>query len=381
MSIKLVICATLASLLSSSASIASEFDRPWQQFNRGLILDAYELNSIDWPELVKDRRIVGFINKATDGLPPVYDCRRGKTKLSRKLCREQFRKYAITRELYHSRKLIASGLGLKWGAYHLGRPGNPIDQANHFINFTNPDANDLIALDIEHNDPKKWMSLEDAEIFATHIKNRLGRYPLLYVNGSTAQFIADNSLDYPVLSRLQLWYARYKPNISAVFPLGEWASYSIWQFSYQGNCTNKKCPYRISGAPADIDVNVTRYDIRGLKSIWPMPQVELPKMPKQVAHSLAIADDPMNSLKEDNLEAVDTFVMGRIASKKTGFSAKPSPRRRKIHDDGGYQAQLACASYDLQAHEQNGLRRKLYFHRYETGQSRNSPMNCQPAQP
>ena len=99
MSFKFVISTILVLLISSYHSIASDFYRPWHQFNRGLILDAYELNPIDWPELVKDRRIVGFINKATDGLPPTYNCRRGKTKLSRKLCREQYRKYAITKEL------------------------------------------------------------------------------------------------------------------------------------------------------------------------------------------------------------------------------------------------------------------------------------------
>ena len=381
MSIKFVICTILTFLISSYHSIASDFDRPWHQYNRGLILDAYELNPIDWPELVKDRRIVGFINKATDGLPPAYDCRRGKTSLSRKLCREQYRKYAITKELYKSRKLIATGMGLKWGAYHLGRPGNPIDQANHFINFTNPDNNDLIALDIEHNDPKKWMSLEDAEIFAAHIKVRLGRYPLLYVNGSTAQFVAENSETYPILSRLQLWYARYKPNIADVFPLGKWNSYSIWQFSYQGNCNKEECPYRIAGASDRIDVNVTRYSIRKLRNIWPMPQVDLRKMLLQLAHTQSTGKKLNIVQEEADTEPVDHFITGSISSKMPDLKLRATAVHRQITGDGGFPAQLACASFDPQAHERNGPGHRLYFHRYETRLARNSLKSCQYSQP
>jgi len=383
MSIKFVISTILALLFSSYHSIASDFDRPWNQFNRGLILDAYELNPIDWPKLVKDRRIVGFINKATDGLPPVYDCRRGKTSLSRKLCREQYRKYAITKELYQSRKLIASSMGLKWGAYHLGRPGNPIDQANHFIKFTNPDDNDLIALDIEHNDPKKWMSLEDAEIFAAHIKIRLGRYPFLYVNGSTAKFIAENRVTYPILSRLQLWYARYKPNITDVFPLGNWDSYSIWQFSYQGNCNKEKCPYRITGASTKIDVNVTRYSIRDLKINWPMRQIDLRKKPVQLTQTTVSGNSEYSSIshEESDIEPTDAFVTGSISSHKPAFRIRSAAALQPTIDGGDYQVLTACANFDPQAHEQSDPARRLYYHRYETKLSRNSRMNCQSSQP
>ena len=381
MPIKFVISTILAFLISSLHSVASDFDRPWHHFNRGLIIDAYELNPIDWPELVKDRRIVGFINKATDGLPPAYECRRGETKTARKLCREQYRKYAITKELYNSRKLIASSMGLKWGAYHLGRPGNPIDQANHFINFSNPDNNDLIALDIEHNDPEKWMSLEDAEIFAAHIRIRLGRYPLLYVNGSTAQFIAENSEAYPILSRLQLWYARYKPNITDVFPLGNWASYSIWQFSYQGNCNKEKCPYRITGATTRIDVNVTRHSIRNLKNIWPMAHVNIRKKPMRLAYISTKREMHITDHEEVEIEPAGTFITGSITSKNPDLKLSSAIVHQQTTDDGGYQAQLACANFDPQAHERGGPGRKLYFHRYETKLSRNSLMNCQYSQP
>ena len=81
---------------------------------------------------------------------------------------------------------MAKALGLKWGAYHLGRPGNPVDQANNFIDFAQPADDDLVALDIEEDDPAQWMSLADAEEFARHIQRRIGRFPILYTNGATA---------------------------------------------------------------------------------------------------------------------------------------------------------------------------------------------------
>jgi GH25 family lysozyme M1 (1,4-beta-N-acetylmuramidase) len=39
-----------------------------------------------------------------------------------------------------------------------------LEQVDNFLQFATPDADDLMALDIENNDPSKWMSLADAEI-------------------------------------------------------------------------------------------------------------------------------------------------------------------------------------------------------------------------
>ena len=131
-----------------------------------------------------DKRIAGFINKASDGLPPAYACSGDETET--RLCKALWKRHAVARELFHTRRTVAKALGLKWGAYHLARPGNPIDQANNFLDFAEPAPDDLIALDIEDNDPEQWMSLEDAEEFARHIHRRTGRFPLLYTNGTTA---------------------------------------------------------------------------------------------------------------------------------------------------------------------------------------------------
>ncbi len=261
--------AALASVFvaASMPATASDFSRPWLRSDRALVIDAYEYNSIDWQKLVTDKRIVAFINKASDGLSPPYACSGNETEL--KLCKALWKRHAVTRELYHTRKMLAKSLGLKWGAYHLARPGNPIDQANNFIDFAEPGPDDLVALDIEDNDPAEWMSLEDAEEFARHIQRRIGRFPVLYTNGTTAQHIADNREKYPLLSRLPLWYARYKPEIGMHFPKGNWGGYTLWQFSSQANCNDRRCPYRVAGAPNDIDVNVASMNADALRKAWP----------------------------------------------------------------------------------------------------------------
>ncbi|RWK31075.1 GH25 family lysozyme [Mesorhizobium sp.] len=246
---------------------ASDFSEPWKNTDRALVIDAYEYNPIDWTELATDKRIVGFINKASDGMPPAYFCFGDET--ATRLCKALWKRHAVAQELFQTRKVVAKALGLKWGAYHLARPGNPVGQANNFINFAKPGPDDLLALDIEDDDPTKWMSLEDAEEFVRHVHRRIGRFPVLYTNGKTAKHIADNKYKYRLLSRLPLWYARYKPNIGVHFPMGNWQGYALWQFSAKANCGRFRCPYRVAGTPNDIDVNVAPMDAAALRAQWP----------------------------------------------------------------------------------------------------------------
>jgi GH25 family lysozyme M1 (1,4-beta-N-acetylmuramidase) len=258
-----------AAMLWPAYGHASDFSKPWLRPDRALVVDAYEYNSIDWTKLAEDKRVVGFINKATDGLPPPAKCE-DDDDVQLRLCKALWKRYSVAKELFRTRRTIAKALGLKWGAYHLARPGNPIDQANHFIDFVEPGPDDLVALDIEENDPYRWMSLADAEEFARHVMRRIGRYPVLYTNNVTAEFIAAHKDEYPLLSRLPLWYARYKPEIADHFPKGNWDGYTLWQFSSQANCSVRQCPYRVPGTPTDIDINVAAMDADALRKAWPL---------------------------------------------------------------------------------------------------------------
>jgi GH25 family lysozyme M1 (1,4-beta-N-acetylmuramidase) len=293
-----------ATLLGSAGASASDFSEPWKRADRALVIDAYEYNPIDWQKLVSDKRIAGFINKGSDGLSPPYKCSGNETE--ERLCKALWKRHAVARELFHTRRTVAKALGLKWGAYHLGRPGNPIDQANNFIDFAEPAPDDLIALDIEDNDPEKWMSLEDAETFARHIHTRLGRWPVLYTNGSTALFIAENRERYTVLSRLPLWYARYKPAIGLHFPKGYWKTYALWQFAAGVNCDARSCPYRVPGTPLDIDVNVASMSAAELRSAWPFDRL-VDKSDGPVA-SITTETVPLPVFRRTALEGGDVTV-------------------------------------------------------------------------
>ena len=297
----------------SSSVLAGEFNRAWFSKNTSIILDAYEYTPIDWSKMSNNTRLAGFINKASDGLSPKASCGRNI------LYRVKWRRYVAARELYHTRRILAKTLGMEWGAYHLARPGNPIEQAEHFLNFAKPDKDDLIALDIEHNDPKKWMSLADAEIFARHIKQRTGRYPVLYTNHTTSKFIAANKHEYKLLSRMHLWYARYKPEITGVFPMGDWKSYTIWQFSSMVNCNDKTCPWRIKGAGNWIDVNVVNMAPKKLRAAWPFAKLPKPLSPPVEQIPVAQQKQPISKVvasanSNPSDPGIDPVVTGAVPS-------------------------------------------------------------------
>jgi GH25 family lysozyme M1 (1,4-beta-N-acetylmuramidase) len=311
-----------------AGTAAADFSEPWKRNDRALVIDAYEYNEIDWQKLATDKRIAGFIGKASDGLPPAYRCS-SRDETEEALCSALWKRYAVAKELFHTRKTIAKSLGLKWGAYHLGRPGNPIEQANHFIDFAEPGPDDLVAIDIEDNDPDKWMSLEDAEEFARHIKRRIGRFPVLYTNGTTAKYVADNRERYPLLSRLPLWYARYKPEIGEHFPKGNWQDYTLWQFASQVNCDDKRCPYRVPGTNNDIDVNVASMDAEALREAWPFD--ELVDVPVEMIASVPVPTPREVALDLDTELALTYAPVSMPKSVAALARSSPRPARNKIN--------------------------------------------------
>jgi GH25 family lysozyme M1 (1,4-beta-N-acetylmuramidase) len=298
---------------------------PWKTASNAIVIDAYEMNIIDWDQMLTDKRIAGFISKASDGLPESFTCTGDHNGDTFNHCKTMWRKYAVSRELYQTRRMIARANGLLWGAYHLARPGNPIDQANHFIDYAAPRDDELMVLDIEGIDAEKFMSLEDAGIFAGHIKTRTGRYPMLYTNHATAKYIALHRDQYPILSRLPLWYARYKPGIRDVFPMGNWDSYALWQFSAALNCGKRRCPYRVAGALDDIDVNVAAMSATELKNVWAKGEL-VPEKP--LPPPLLLASGIGNSSSGSGM-GVDMMLTGSIKAAKpiaVAFSSrKKSP--------------------------------------------------------
>ncbi|MGO4437580.1 glycoside hydrolase family 25 protein [Rhizobium sp. RAF56] len=261
---------------------------PWNNPENALIVDAYELNAVDWDEMLTDKRIAGFISKASDGLPESFSCTGDHAGDTYAHCKTMWRKYAVSRELFQTRRLVAKSKGLLWGAYHMARPGNPVDQANHFLDYAKPSPDELMVIDIDGLDTKQFMSLDDAQIFVGHIKTRTGRYPILYTNHTVAQYIADHRDNYKVLSRLPLWYARYRPEMVGTFPMGNWERYHLWQFSSGTNCSERDCPYRVPGTLDDIDVDIAMMTKAELAKVWPQGAL-VPAKPEPEPEPILIA--------------------------------------------------------------------------------------------
>ena len=240
----------LAALLSVSSSVAvfaqsPEFSEPWKNPKVALVIDPFEGNGIDWEQLATDSRVVAIIHRATIG-----------NRADRK---------------YVERRDEAKKRGYKWGAYHFGKPGDPVKQADFFLETVKPEADDLIALDLESADAQKHMSFDEARIFIKRIKEKTGRYPLIYANNLVTKAISDQYGSDDVFSKTRLWYARFKKEVTD-FPSGTWKTYTVWQFSSELNCSatdRSACLYTVSGTEYDMDVDVYNGTIEELKRGWP----------------------------------------------------------------------------------------------------------------
>jgi lysozyme len=226
-----------------------EFAEPWKNPNIALAIDPYEKNDIDWDKLATDKRVVAIIHRATIG-------------------DRADRKYAERRDEARKRSY-------KWGAYHFGRPGDPLKQADFFLATVKPAADELIALDLESVDEGKDMSLAEACVFIRRIKEKTGRYPFIYANNAVTKAISDQFGADDLFSKTHLWYARFKRNVTD-FPAATWKTYTIWQFSSEQNCTpanRSACLYTVPGTEYDMDIDVYNGTIEQLRSKWPFDEV------------------------------------------------------------------------------------------------------------
>src|SRR5207248_3088242 len=147
-------------------------------------IDPYEGNAVDWAKLATDKRVVAIIHRATIG-----------DRVDKR---------------YAELKIEAKKRGYKWGAYHFGKPGDPIKQADFFLDTVKPTPDDLIALDLESTNGSKHMSFEDARVFIKRVKEETGRYPLIYANNEVTKAITEQYAADDVFSQTRLWYARFK---------------------------------------------------------------------------------------------------------------------------------------------------------------------------
>jgi GH25 family lysozyme M1 (1,4-beta-N-acetylmuramidase) len=233
---------------SQTFAQSPDFNEPWKNPNIALAIDPFEGNSIDWDQLATDKRVVAIIHRATIG-----------DRVDKK---------------YAERKIEAKKRGYKWGAYHYGKPGDPIKQADFFLETVKPEADDLLALDLESTEFDKHMSFDEARAFINRVKQKTGRYPIIYANNLVTKAIANQYGEDDVFAKTHLWYARFKRSVND-FPTGTWKTYTLWQFSSEMNCSpadRSQCLYTVPGTEYDMDVDVFNGTIDELRKGWPFAE-------------------------------------------------------------------------------------------------------------
>lgn len=218
------------------------FNSPWERTDTTIVIDAYELNSINWNQMATDSKVAGVIHRSSIGMR--VDKR------------------------YNERKEIAKQRGYLWGAYHLGRRGNTIAQAELFLDLINDEEDTLMILDLEDTNSSRFMSLDEAMIFMEYVYEQTGRIPVVYANHSTTRLLNQRLSQHPLLQQAKLWYARFKSHVTD-FPVGIWNNYFLWQFSSEINCSRTgSCLYNVPGTRFDMDVNVYNGTEAQLRYDW-----------------------------------------------------------------------------------------------------------------
>lgn len=225
---------------------AKKFNKAWTRTDTALVLDCYQGSSINWDKVATDKRVAGVIHRATIGLRADL--------------------------LYAKRKEITARHRYLWGAYHLGKSGDPIKQAQFYLDTIGGPTGDvdgiLMVLDLEDVTNPEMMNIKNAQIFLAYVYKQTGRVPIVYANHTTTKALNKAMANDPYFTESRLWYARYRTEIPD-FPEGIWPSYFLWQFSSYLNCSKTgSCLYNVPGTDRYIDVNVFYGSIEALKQQW-----------------------------------------------------------------------------------------------------------------
>lgn len=221
---------------------AQKYSNPWKRTDTQIVIDAYEGNSINWSQMATDPRVVGVIHRASIGLQ------------------------ADT--LYKSRAATAQQRGYLWGAYHLGKSGDPIAQAKFFLSTIGDTSHIFMALDLEDTSASGMMNIANAKIFLNYVFQKTGRMPVVYANNTVVKAINAAMKGDVTFAQTQLWYARFVSAIPS-FPGGVWSTYYLWQFSSEINCSSTgHCLYNVPGTSYDMDINVYYGSKAALAAEW-----------------------------------------------------------------------------------------------------------------
>lgn len=163
---------------------------------------------------------------------------------------------------YRTRRTIAKMRGILWGAYHFSTGEDAVMQADNFLDFAQPDDTDLISLDWEPS-PGNDMTLAQAEAFCRRVKERTGRFPVVYGGSLLREKIGDGTSE--ILAQCPLWHVIYRATpdliVKKVWPKG----YTLWQYT---DGVNGRLPHATPGCNG-ADRNIYDGTEEKLREEWP----------------------------------------------------------------------------------------------------------------
>lgn len=239
---KFIFLSVIIFITSSCLCQNNKFNKkPWESETYPIIIDPYQGNNIDFDQLITDKRVVGIIHKASQGLKPDNK--------------------------YLSRGRLARSRNLLYASYHLGTNSDPMKQADFYLDIIKNDSNEPMALDIEDIGGSN-ISLPDAEKFINRIYEKTNHYPIVYVNDKVFNAINKKYNKESVFAKCPLWYARFVAILPSLNK-NVWDSVTFWQFSCEINCkATGKCLYNVPGTRYDMDVNIYNGELNDLRIFW-----------------------------------------------------------------------------------------------------------------
>jgi len=190
-----------------------------------VIVDLSHFDDVrDW-DAVKRFGILGVINKATEG-PGMID-----------------KTYAIRRRPVLDRDML-------YGAYHFLRPGDPTEQADHFLDIAlSVERPDDLLLALDHEDRR--VSLDNAKQWLQRVFSKAKRRAVLY-SGFLIKAQLGKNHD-PFLAEHRLWLSHFSSR--PVCP-PNWASPWIIQFTGDGKGPG---PHQVPGISIAGGIDLNHY--------------------------------------------------------------------------------------------------------------------------
>lgn len=185
-----------------------------------LVIDLYYQDDVTSFQAIKDAGILGVIHKASEGM-------------------------TFTDKLYARRRESFTAFGLKWGAYHFFHGSavgsDPVAEADHFLEVSDPDKDTLVALDWEDVSHHGAPSAASARAFLERIEDKLGRRAVIYSGNVAKEQLTPGTILDGFWTPYRLWLAQYGSKWTVPKP---WTYPWLWQNNGDGYGPG---PQRISG--------------------------------------------------------------------------------------------------------------------------------------